>query len=170
MRQYDVSAWYWIVAGDETKLWSSAGMAYVAADDAGYEAWLSAGGHPTRIVNAAELAEVIEAQWLPGHLAAGVAVNSTATPGLDATYACDADAQAKITALSTGIAAGKPLPGGGASFNYRDMAGANHAFTGPDFLNFAAAIEGYIYGLIQALGTRIAGGEATLPTTPLAIA
>ena len=34
---------YWIVADDESRLWSSARAAYVAPDDAAYAAWQSSG-------------------------------------------------------------------------------------------------------------------------------
>jgi hypothetical protein len=63
----------------------------------------------------------------------GVCITSTATPALDATYAIDPSSQAPITAPSTGIAAGKPVPGGGSTFNYLDLAGAQHAFNGTNF-------------------------------------
>ena len=46
---------YWIVAGDESRLWSSARGAYVAAADATYAAWRDAGGVATRIASEAEL-------------------------------------------------------------------------------------------------------------------
>ena len=37
---------YWFVAGDTTKVWSSARVAYVPTTDAAYQAWLAA-GHTT---------------------------------------------------------------------------------------------------------------------------
>lgn len=53
---------YWIVAGDETRLWSSAARARVSPDDAGYVAFLDRGGLPTRILNEAELWDVLREQ------------------------------------------------------------------------------------------------------------
>ncbi|MCB1500453.1 MAG: hypothetical protein KDK07_11810 [Bauldia sp.] len=52
---------YWIVADDESRLWSSARAAYVAPDDAAYAAWQSSGAVATRIASEAELDVVIEA-------------------------------------------------------------------------------------------------------------
>jgi hypothetical protein len=46
---------YWIVAGDDSRLWSSARGAYVAAADATYAAWRASGGVASRIASAAEL-------------------------------------------------------------------------------------------------------------------
>jgi hypothetical protein len=71
--------------------------------------------------------------------------------------------------LSTGIAAGKPLPGGGSTFNYPDLANVMHAFNSTNFLNFATAIEGLIYNVTQALYTLVTGGSATLPSNSLTI-
>jgi hypothetical protein len=93
-------------------------------------------------------------------LAGGCAIQSTATPALNATYAIDAPAQQTIAGVATGIAARSRVPGGGASFNYPDASGQLHAFTAADFLNLAAAIEDYVYAL--------SNGEA--PAQPVVIA
>lgn len=59
MMDYTPSNWYWIVAGDESRVYSSKAGDYVALSDAGYVAWIAAGGQPSRIKNADELAEVL---------------------------------------------------------------------------------------------------------------
>jgi hypothetical protein len=59
MMSFDPANWYWIVAGDETQLWSSAAGSTVAADDATHVSWRAAGGRPTRIANAFELDQVL---------------------------------------------------------------------------------------------------------------
>ena len=59
MDNYDVKNWFWIVASDETKLYSSKVGDYVAATDAAYVAWKLAGNAPTRIASADDLAEVL---------------------------------------------------------------------------------------------------------------
>lgn len=56
---YDPRNWYWIVGGDETKVYSSAAGDYVPADNATYAAWVAVGGVATRILNSDELAEVL---------------------------------------------------------------------------------------------------------------
>jgi hypothetical protein len=61
MLSYDPIAHYWIVAGDDTQVWSSALPGYVAADNADYLAWRDAGGLPTRIASEEELDAVLVA-------------------------------------------------------------------------------------------------------------
>jgi len=64
-RNYDPADWYWIVAGDESRWYSSAAAAYVAPD----QAFLDGGNRPTRIANEDELWDVLAD--------AGVLVSST---------------------------------------------------------------------------------------------
>jgi hypothetical protein len=168
--RYSPSNWYWIVAGSTTQVWASARCAYVPVTDATYVAWLAAGNSPTNIASANSLWQVLVAQWLPNAMGGGVAITSTGTPALNSTYATDPNSIANIVALSTGIAAGKPLPGGGSSFNYPDATGAMFAFSSANFLNFAAAVEGLIYNAQQALSTLVNGGSAAMPSPALTIA
>lgn len=167
---YSPTDHYWIVAGSTTQVWSSARMAYVPATDETYQAWRESGNYATVINSGADLYNVMLAQVAPAIMAGGVTVTSTATPALNGKYSVDATSIGNITALSTGIAAGKPLPGGGSSFNYPDAANAMHAFSSADFLDFAAAIEGYIYNFEQTLLTLLTGGTASMPAASLTIA
>jgi hypothetical protein len=91
-------------------------------------------------------------------LAAGAAVTSTATPTLDGTYALGPAAQQMISSVAAGIAARNRVPGGGATFEYKDASGAAHSFTAQQFLDFASAIEDYVYAVVN-------GGSPTLPLT-----
>lgn len=59
MIYYDPANHYWIVARDETQVWSSAAAGYVDVSDKTYAAWLALGNQPTRIVSEAELDEVL---------------------------------------------------------------------------------------------------------------
>ena len=61
---YNPSDWYWYVAGDETKAYSSATGDYVQPSNAAFAAWLERGNTPTRIVSEAELGEVLAAYSL----------------------------------------------------------------------------------------------------------
>lgn len=63
---YAPSNWYWIVNGDETKVYSSLLGEYVQPDDAAYIEWLSDGTLPTRIANEAELSDVLRPYGLDG--------------------------------------------------------------------------------------------------------
>lgn len=53
------SDWYWIIGGDETKVFSSATGNFVQPDAAAYIAWQADGTTPTRIATEAELGEVL---------------------------------------------------------------------------------------------------------------
>lgn len=68
---YDPSNWYWIVAGDQSRAYSSASGDYVPVSDAIYQAWLTAGNAPTSIASEAELGDVLAAYSLRP-IAAGV--------------------------------------------------------------------------------------------------
>lgn len=57
-RLYDAGDWYWIVANDESRYWSSAAGAYVDA--------LPDGAGVTRILNEEELGDVLAVYGLPG--------------------------------------------------------------------------------------------------------
>jgi hypothetical protein len=165
---YNPNNWYWIVAGSATQVWSSAQLAYVPITDPTYQAWLS-GSTPTNIASAAELIEVMQNQVVAIVQSAGVTITSTATPALNGTYDIGSDARGNATAVCTGVALGKPLPSGGATLNYPDVTGQMHAFASADFVNFALAIEGYIYEFDQALAALISGVSAALPSSALTI-
>jgi hypothetical protein len=73
MRTYDPSNWYWIVAGDESRVFSSAAGNYVPANDAAFVAWQADGSMPTRIASESDLGEVLaDARVRPADEAATV--------------------------------------------------------------------------------------------------
>lgn len=59
MISYTPSDWYWYVAGDQTKAFSSKSGDYVQSNDVTFQSWLSAGGLPTNIDTEDNLAEVL---------------------------------------------------------------------------------------------------------------
>lgn len=59
MISYNPKDWYWVVAGDTSKVFSSKIGDFVQASDPTYQAWVASGGVPTNIVSAAELGEVL---------------------------------------------------------------------------------------------------------------
>lgn len=61
MRYLDLSDWYWIVDGDETRIYSSASRAYVSPADTAYQAWLAGDGMPSRISSEQELCDLLNA-------------------------------------------------------------------------------------------------------------
>lgn len=99
------------------------------------------------------------AQQAASMLASGIAITSTGTPALNATYAVDQPSQMDIIAIETSLNAGKGFPGGATNFNFPDITGAMHSFSAANFTNFAAAVRDYVY----ALKSVIAGASQTLP-------
>jgi hypothetical protein len=57
--KYDAANWFWFVAGDETRAYSSAAVGYVPLMDPAYQAFLAANGLTTRIGSEAELWDVL---------------------------------------------------------------------------------------------------------------
>lgn len=58
-QNYSAANWYWIVAGDETQVYSSLAFAYVPVANSTYQAFLAGGNLPTRIEAVASLRNVL---------------------------------------------------------------------------------------------------------------
>lgn len=63
MKPYDPKDWYWYVAGDLTKVYSSKAAAYVPANDATFVAWVASGGVATNIDTEENLGDVLAAYY-----------------------------------------------------------------------------------------------------------
>lgn len=59
MMMYTPANWYWIIAGDDRQVYSSASAATVGTGDKAYKAWLAQGNAPTRIATMDELKDVL---------------------------------------------------------------------------------------------------------------
>lgn len=59
MKIFDPKNWYWYVAGDQTKVYSSSAGDYVALNDPAFIAWSSDGSTPTSIDTEASLGDVL---------------------------------------------------------------------------------------------------------------
>lgn len=59
MTEYAPANWYWIIAGDDRQVYSSARASTVAVGDKAYKAWLAQGNMPTRIASMDELKDVL---------------------------------------------------------------------------------------------------------------
>lgn len=59
MSTFNAADWYWLVAGDASKLWSSKTRGYVDPTSADCVAWLGDGRAPTRIASLTELWDVL---------------------------------------------------------------------------------------------------------------
>lgn len=166
---YDATNWYWVVGSNESQVWSSKRLTYVPADDADYQTWKDAGYLATRIDTAENLWGVMSDQVVPTFYTT-INLMSSGTPAINGAYSVNSAAQQSIVALSTGIAAGKPLPGGGQTFKYSDVTGARHDFSKDNFLNFANAVENYVYNVGDAIANSVAGQQTDLPSSTLNIA
>jgi hypothetical protein len=82
---FNPSAWYWIVAGSITQVYSSAAVAYVPVSDANYQAWVARGYAPTRIATEQDLWDVLIARGIagPAGAAASDALKTQQVNGLD---------------------------------------------------------------------------------------
>jgi hypothetical protein len=71
MKPFDITNWYWIVAGDQTRVFASKSGDYVPVADATFVAWKADGTLPTAIDTEASLGAVLaSAQLRPA--AAGI--------------------------------------------------------------------------------------------------
>lgn len=174
MAVYNVTNWYWSVAGSVTQVYSSAGAQYVPVTDATYSAWLAAGNRATRIINETELQDVFATQYPAGWpptlaqqaaaaIAAGLAITSTGTPALDGTYSVDEDAQSEIGWVSNYILVNGKFPGGATQYPWIDMANQNHLFQSTqDFQTFATVVADYVAALVIIIKTN--SGDLPIPT------
>lgn len=166
---YTAYPWYWIVAGSTTQVWSSQSFSFVAVTNATYVAW-KLKNTASRIGSAGELLAVMLAQVQPIIFASGVAVTSTGTSAINATYAITPAAFQKLALITSLIGNAKGLPGGAGTFVYPDITNTNHTFTPTLILNLATALQTYVYAWEVALTTKVGGGAASFPTVPLVIA
>jgi hypothetical protein len=94
-------------------------------------------------------------------VAAGCQIVSTGTPSISGTYGIGSQDEINLNSLQAGIAASAPWLGG-----YRDIAGAKHTMTAPQFTAIATAILGYV----EALDEWYAGGcVGSAPAQPVTI-
>ena len=84
------------------------------------------------------------AQQAAALIAGGLAITSTGTAALSATYPCDAAVQAKAAAIEVRIAAGLGFPGGASTMPWKDAAGAWHELDATQFTAIAGAISVFV--------------------------
>lgn len=100
------------------------------------------------------------AQQVAALLNAGCVIASTASPGVNGTYAVDPTSRATLAEIVAGINAGDGLPGGGASFIYDDACGA-HTFAATGTVTAAMQVvavgkglRDFVYAAQQAIQNR----------------
>jgi hypothetical protein len=102
-------------------------------------------------------------------IAAGLAITSTSTPALNATYPLDPETLFEITAVEAGIAGGQGLPLGAATVTFVDISGNPVSFTPAQFTAWAAAIRNYFAALKQWARALAAGQQVAAPAATAAI-
>ncbi len=100
------------------------------------------------------------AQILAAKLASGIAITSTGTPAISATYALDQTTLDQIGAVARDSAAGLGLPGGAATFTYPDINGVPRTFTGAQIQALYKAMRDCVFALYTTAATLAAGGTA----------
>lgn len=97
----------------------------------------------------------------------GLAITSTSTPALNATYAVDPTSQQFIEGVAENIKIEGTFPGGAETMEWPVISGSPVTFPNTtDFINFAEAASAYITGLMDATN----GISTTLPTASATIA
>lgn len=74
---FDITNWYWTVAGDTTRAFSSAAGAYVPSSDATLLAWIGRGNQPTKIALEQDLSDMLTVVGLTGPTAASDTAKET---------------------------------------------------------------------------------------------
>jgi hypothetical protein len=103
-------------------------------------------------------------------LGAGIAITSTGTPALNATYALDQVTLDEVGALARDCAAGLGFPQGASTFAYPDIAGTPRTFTPPEMQALYRAMRDMVFLLNEAMATMAAGGSPSWPVQTAVIA
>jgi hypothetical protein len=99
-------------------------------------------------------------------LSAGLALTSTGTPALNATYALDPESRADMLAEMVSLLANSTFTNGTTSLAWPDAANTMHTFNVTEFKAFATAAGAYV----GALKPIIASNTGTLPSAGATIA
>jgi hypothetical protein len=95
---------------------------------------------------------------------AGIAITSTGTPALNATYALDSLTMDQVGSVARDFASGLGLPNNASTFAYPDLTGTLHNFTGTAFVALYKAQRDLIFALNQQSAIMAHGGPPSWPT------
>jgi hypothetical protein len=96
-------------------------------------------------------------------IAAGIAVTSTGSPGLSATFALDPTTMDQIGSVARDSASGLGLPGGGSTFMYPDLTATRHSLTGPQIIGLYKAQRDLLLALNTQAAIMAQGGSPVWP-------
>ncbi|OYV98639.1 MAG: hypothetical protein B7Z68_00410 [Acidobacteria bacterium 21-70-11] len=105
------------------------------------------------------------AQQATAALSAGLAITSTGTPALDATYPCDANTQAQLSAEVISLMLNSTFADGTTSIDWVDVNRTGHTMTAAQFKTVATAIGAYVSALTKCIN----GQSTTLPASSVTI-
>src|SRR5260221_8745451 len=103
------------------------------------------------------------AQALGQKLGLGLAVTSTGTPQINATYALDDLTLTQVGSVARDAASGLGLPGGQASFSYPDATGQPRALTSTNVQALYKAMRDIVWQLQMQYAVLAAGGTPVWP-------
>jgi hypothetical protein len=102
-------------------------------------------------------------------IAQGVAITSTGTPALNATYAIDPTSQSQLFQIVAYATNRGEFPNGQTTFPYPDITGTNHTFTVAALTNLLKAVSPIIYSMQTTLESRLQGNDTAWPSQAVTI-
>lgn len=131
------------------------GYAEIADDDARYLAWLARQAVPGT---------------LAAKLASGLAVASSGTPAISATYALDQTTLDQIGSVARDAASGLGLPGGLTTFVYPDINSTPRTLTSANVQALYRAMRDIVSALNTQAAIALSGGTPSWPAQSATIA
>lgn len=109
-------------------------------------------------------------QVLAAKIGIGIAITSTGSASVSATYALDAVTLDQVGSVARDAAAGLGLPGGGSSFAYPDITGAMKTLSAANVQGIYKAMRDLLFALNVQAAILGAGGTPTWPAQTATIA
>ena len=137
-----------------------------------YQKWLAVPNSPdpSATPTAAQIAQAKAYSDLAAKIAAGLAITSTGTPALDATYPLDAATQSQIQGIQLYIAAHGRFPAGLSSLPVVDINGVAHTIPSvTEYTAWVTAIADNLTAVILQAHVEAAGGTPSWPAATATI-
>lgn len=168
----DFSSWYWAVAGQTGKVWSSAAAGYVGITDPTYAAWIAAGNVATPIASTEELAAVFAEHYPAGmpityanakQWAVATGGFTIFLSGIECSFATDTESLTLITGKAVRL--GQPNPPATIEWQF---ASGSVELTAADFMLAANAVADFFQGTFDTLLKVVLPGISAGTITSLA--
>ena len=98
------------------------------------------------------------------NIGAGIAITSTGTPALNATYGLDDTTLSQIQALANDCAVGFGFPNGQSTFQYPDQSGTPRTFNNTNMVNLYKAMRSTVFNMQTTLAARLQGNDTAWPS------